>query len=37
VQFMSPDSALQRTAIGIKCSAANGRAQSAHERRAPKC
>jgi hypothetical protein len=28
----SPNSALQRAAIGIKCSAAGGRAQSAHER-----
>ena len=29
---LSPNSALQRAAIGIKCSAAGGRAQSAHER-----
>ncbi len=29
---MSPNSALQRAAFGIKCSAAGGRAQSAHER-----
>jgi hypothetical protein len=29
---MTPNSALQRTAIGIKCSAAGGRAKSAHER-----
>ncbi len=27
-----PNSALQRAAFGIKCSAAGGRAQSAHER-----
>jgi hypothetical protein len=27
-----PNSALQRTALGIKCSAAGGRAQSAHKR-----
>jgi len=27
-----PNQALQRAAIGIKCSAAGGRAQSAHER-----
>jgi hypothetical protein len=30
--MVSPNSALQRTAIGIKCSAAGGRAKSAHER-----
>ena len=29
---VSPNSALQRTAIGIKCTAAGGRAESAHER-----
>jgi len=29
---MTPNSALQRTAFGIKCSAAGGRAESAHER-----
>src|SRR5690606_41502533 len=28
----SPNQALQRTAFGIKCSAAGGRAKSAHER-----
>jgi len=28
----SPNQALQRAALGIKCSAAGGRAQSAHER-----
>jgi hypothetical protein len=28
----SPNSALQRAAFGIKCSAAGGRAPSAHER-----
>jgi hypothetical protein len=28
----SPNQALQRAAIGIKCSAAGGRAKSAHER-----
>jgi hypothetical protein len=27
-----PNQALQRAALGIKCSAAGGRAQSAHER-----
>ena len=27
-----PNSALQRAAFGIKCSAAGGRAESAHER-----
>jgi hypothetical protein len=29
---LSPNSALQRTAGHIKCSAAGGRAESAHER-----
>ena len=29
---VSPNQALQRAAIGIKCSAAGGRAKSAHER-----
>ena len=32
VQIMPPNSALQRAAFCIKCSAAGGRAQSAHER-----
>jgi hypothetical protein len=32
VKAVPPNSALQRTAFGIKCSAAGGRAQSAHER-----
>ncbi len=32
VQIMPPNSALQRTAIGIKCSAAGGRASRSHER-----
>ena len=32
VPIAPPNSALQRTAIGIKCSAAGGRAKSAHER-----
>ena len=31
-QAPSPNQALQRTAMGIKCSAAGGRAESAHER-----
>jgi hypothetical protein len=29
---MAPNSALQRAAFGIKCSAAGGQAQRAHER-----
>jgi len=30
--LLPPNQALQRTAFGIKCSAAGGRAESAHER-----
>jgi len=30
--LLPPNQALQRTAFGIKCSAAGGRAPSAHER-----
>ena len=32
VYAKSPNQALQRAAIGIKCTAAGGRAESAHER-----
>jgi len=32
IEAVPPNSALQRAAFGIKCSAAGGRAESAHER-----